>query len=151
MTKLADAKTPLDTLVALCEGAPDSVSDLIQSLVMEVLLIELPKLKFIADAGPAISRDEMKSIRDTFEGAMNLTPAKEHSEARRLLTATVLDASLDIGSAIDKAISRTLLEDKRANRLAFMDIMALHARLSRAIAELALTEEQNRELDRKAS
>lgn len=144
-----DATTPLAALTKLFDDAPKAVQNLIQTLVMEMLLVELPKLQFIAEEGPAIDRDDMHSIRNTFEGAMKLEDPMAQ-EARQLLTATVLDASLDIGEAIDKAISRTLLEDKRANRHAFMDIMAHHAQLSRALAELALTEEQSRELDRKA-
>lgn len=139
---LEGANSPMAMLAASYNHAPHPMfRAFIDDRVMEILAVDMPKLKSCVSHSPAIAREGIESVVVTFQGALDL--ADEHMpEEAKSLTATIRDIGLVLAEALDKSIGRVLLEDTDANRMAYYDIISTHAKLVKVFSDLALTDEQ---------
>ena len=144
---LQGANTPMATLAAAYNHAPHPMfRAFIDDRVLEILMVDMTKLHACVQQSPAIVRDEMTSISQTFQDAVDLADTHAPEEAKAL-TATIRDIGLTLGEGIDKAIGRVLLEDTVASRMAYYDLISAHAKIVKILIDLALTDAQKAELE----
>ena len=140
------ADSPCAAFAALYAAAPTSLQHFLNDRIAEVMYVELPKLSYAMKNGPTILREDMLTVRETFDAALEVASVEE-KEVLRDITATIADAARDIADSIDKAVRRVLLDDKDANRHAAYDLPAHHARLVRCLADIALSASDHRMIE----
>ncbi len=151
MRTLRKTGSPTEALLAAHTHAPtEAIRGFIDEASLEVLCIEMPKLQDAVINGPTIDRENLGTIVENYGHAF-AEVEKEAPEIAAKMTATVRSAGDDIAAAIDKAVSRVLLDAKVANRLAYLDLTTCHAKILKALQCLEITPEQQAEIDELAS
>ena len=132
---------PMDVLQAMYKDAPDGIRAFLNGQAREILMLELPKLKLVIEQGPVVPVDALKPLVDIFAEAL-ATADKVAPTLGKRISATTRDAGTLIAEQIDTAFRRTLLTDKVADHMAYVDAMSCHARLVKCIEDIALSPEQ---------
>lgn len=150
LDKAASQDSPTLALAAAWTHAPsDGIRDYLDNIALEVLMVDLPKLQMVMHHGPTIAREGdggMTGIGTAFATAI-ADIEKTAPGVVSSLSMTVRSAGEDIAAAIDKAISRVLLDAPVSNRLAYLDLLQQHSKIVKALSELEITPEQQAEID----
>jgi hypothetical protein len=109
-------------------------------------MTELPKLSACVQLGPTMNTTEIPSIPEAFAQALEYGEQYAPEEFRTI-TETEKDIGRELGELIDRSIRRVLLTDTVANRMAVMTALQLHAKLVSTLGEIALTPEQQKDLE----
>lgn len=149
MRKNGEMDTPAQALAAIAANSPAAVSNYLNAKAEEILMLELPKLSMVVETGTVCTTEQAGSVTDCYKAA--LVELDKDGDAAKRLTATLRDIGLTLAEGLDTAVRRVLLTDTDLNYGAFVDLVGDHARLMRDLSDLALTDEQRRELDKKAS
>ena len=138
--------SPSAMLAAMAATAPDPVAAFIDQQAMSILATEMPKLYAVSKLGPARPVSSIIPLAEVYTAAMERLDAEVPADTKQL-TATVRDCALNLAELLDSSIKRILLDDTHANRLALMDLSSCHARLVKTLADIALTPEQQVQID----
>ncbi len=136
--------SPSQLLSRVYDISPDGIKAFLDCRAREVLGIELPKMHYVIDSGFTMEKDadDFETIEDIFEASV-ATLSNEKG-----FTASIQEAGVQLARVLDKAVRVQLLEDTTINREAYMDLIAGHAKILRAIVgitELPPTQEGDNE------
>lgn len=145
-TKLDGCKSPTDAFNVMYAEAPAEIQDYLDGRITEILMVDLPKLHILMSDGPAVTVATMESVESTYAQSL-AHMEKEHPKHFKSLSATVRDCGHNIGVLIDACVKRVLLDDTDANRHAYINLMAEHAKLVKCLHDIALTEDQKAQID----
>jgi len=138
---------PVQALVAAYKHAPaQPIRDYLDDQALGILVCEMPKLQMVFTEGPSIDRTDMKGVAPVFTAALSEAD-QQAPELTKQVTATIRSAGEDIGAAVDKAISRVLLDAKTANRMSYLNILSAHANLVKCLCDLEITPAQQAQID----
>lgn len=148
---LAHAKSPMAALAATYNHAPSGsagavVRSFLSDKAMEIMLTELPKLSACVKLGPAMNTTEIPSIPETYAQALEYGEQHAPKEFARI-SETEKDIGRELGEVLDRCVRRILLTDTVANRMAVLTLLQLHAKTVATLSEIALTPEQQKDLD----
>lgn len=139
--KLNDTESAAGAFAVLYAEAPPAIKNYLDGRIMEILMVDLPKLHILMEAGPTVERGEMLGVEQAYVGGLEHAKEK-HPESYKLLTATVKDCGIELARLLDKCAARVLLDDKVANRHASINMSAEHAKILRCLTDLPITPEQ---------
>jgi hypothetical protein len=128
-------------LQAAYADAPATAKDWIDGKAMEILMVDMPALQHCLKQGPVMDVEKATGVVDTFTKSMELGDSV-NPEAGKKLSQTVRDVGLRIAEEIDSGMKRVLLEDTKLSRISYIHLCTQHAKLVKALAEVALTPEE---------
>lgn len=132
-------KSPHDIFEAMYADAPEQIQSFLDDKLMEIMMVDIPTLQHLMQAGPSIPAKEASLHRSVFDGSLKLLREKMPDKAP---TATVAQCAEEIADVLDSSVRRVLLDDDNANRAAVAHISQCHAKLVKCLMDLALTEKQ---------
>jgi hypothetical protein len=136
--KLDACESPMEAFSMLYADAPAPIQSFLDGALLEILMVEMPKLQICIEQGPTAPATTASEVEDTFDKSMTHL-STNHPEVFKEMSATVRDAAKNIAAEIDKGIRRVLLDDELCNRATSIDLIAEHARITKCLTDIALT------------
>jgi len=127
----------LQKLIGLYLAAPSAAQKWLDAAVFDLLMASVPRLTMLLQFGPALSMDDVGSLRKTYSEAM--AEAEQMGGEEYTLPPTLKEGAGRIAEEIDKVIRSYLItaaNEKYVNRDAHLDIVAGHAIIIRGILGL---------------
>jgi hypothetical protein len=105
-------------------------------MLTEVLVTGIPRCAMLSALGPGLRRNQMNTVREDFEGAMEEAAAIDGYEP---LKGSILEGALRIADEVDRCIRAHMITAENedwVNRDAHLDILSGHATMMRGIENL---------------